>query len=492
MLCHKPHTRMIILFLAVVSLGLTSTTFAQPTEPRRPNIIFFLADDLGYNELGCYGQTKIKTPHIDRLAAEGMRFTQHYSGSPVCAPSRCTLLTGLHTGHAYIRDNYEMGGWQRDATEGQLHLPEGTQTLATLLKENGYATAGVGKWGLGGPDTTGHPNNQGFDLWYGYLCQRIAHNYYPEHVWRNNEKVVLAGNPYFSAHQRLKEVPSDPKEFDRFTGEQYAPDLCADEALNFIRENKDQPFFLFYATVVPHAAIQVPDDSLEPYLPLGWDEKPYLGHRGYLPHPAPRAGYAAMVSRMDRDFGRIMSLLDELDLDENTIIFFSSDNGPTFNGGTDSTFFESAKPFRGLKCSVYEGGIRIPMIVRWPKKIQPGSTTDLPSAFWDVMPTLCDLADIETPQGLDGLSMAPTLLNQPEHQRRHDYLYWEYNGKQALQIGPWKAIRFVKKNTIELYNLINDSYETTNIADDHPDLVGVIEGLLRTARTESEHFPLSK
>lgn len=378
-------------FLKTVGLG--AAALAMPRKAlgigparRQPNIIFILADDLGYGELGCYGQQKIETPNLDRLAEEGMRFVQHYSGSPVCAPSRCVLLTGKHTGHAYIRDNREMGGWGPDARKGQLPIPEGTTTLGRLLQARGYATCAIGKWGLGGPDSTGHPNKQGFDHWYGYLCQRVAHNYYPTHLWRNREKHVLEGNKWFSAHQRLKKTPADPAGYERYKGAQYAPDLMIEEALAFIRRHRNTPFLLYYATPVPHAAIQVPEDSLAPYRGR-WEDQPYLGQKGYLPHPAPRAGYAAMVTRMDPDVGRVLALLKQLGLEENTLVMFSSDNGPAFNGGTDSRFFGSAGPLRGLKCDLYEGGIRVPLIARWKGHIQPGATTDHISAFWDVLPT---------------------------------------------------------------------------------------------------------
>ena len=481
-------------FLKSVGLGAASLTmprfaFAVDQPARKPNIIFVLADDLGYAELGCYGQQKIETPNLDRLAAQGMRFTQHYSGSPVCAPSRCTLLTGKHTGHAYIRDNREMGGWGPDEPEGQLPLPEGTTTLGTLLQREGYTTCAIGKWGLGGPDSSGHPNKQGFDHWYGYLCQRVAHNYYPTHLWRNDRKHMLEGNKYFSAHQRLESVPDDPSGYDRFKGVHYAPDLMAEEALAFIRKHKDQPFFVYYATPVPHAAIQVPEDSLERYRGH-WEDPPYLGNKGYLPHPAPRAGYAAMVTRMDRDIGRILGLLDELGLTENTIVMFSSDNGPTFNGGTDSAFFNSAGPLRGLKCSVYEGGIRVPLIARWPGRIKPGTTSEHVSAFWDVLPTIADIAGFVPPGDIDGISFAPTLLDRPGRQKRHDYLYWEYHGSQALRAGQWKAVRRKGQEALELYNLKSDVGEQHNVANKNPETTTRLAELMKRARTESEHFPL--
>lgn len=478
----------------LISLALTvSRSFAQQSPPSetdvKPNIIFILADDLGYGELGCYGQTKIKTPNIDRLAGEGMRFTQHYSGSPVCAPSRCTLLTGKHTGHAYVRDNKEMGGWGPDEPEGQLPLPADAITIATLLQAHGYATGGFGKWGLGGPGSTGHPNKQGFDHWYGYLCQRVAHNYYPTHLWRNDEKHILQGNEYFAAHQRIAEAPADPEGYDRFRGEQFAPDLMIGEALQFVREHRDEPFFLYYATPVPHVAIQVPDDSLGPYLGA-WEETPYLGNRGYLPHPTPRAAYAAMISRMDRDVGSLLALLDELGLADNTIVMFSSDNGPTFNGGSDAKFFESAGPLRGLKTSLYEGGIRVPLIVRWPGKTPARSVTEHISAFWDFLPTICEVTGIDVPSGIDGVSMLPTLLGNP--QREHAYLYWEYKGHQVVRQGRWKAIRKKGLDAIELYDLQSDIAESRDVAADQEALVARLRQIMQQARTESEHFPLHK
>ena len=487
-------------FIKVVGLGaagLALPSFGDDSlrATRKPNIIFVLADDLGYAELGCYGQQKIETLNLDRLASQGMRFTQHYSGSPVCAPSRCTLLTGKHTGHAYIRDNSEMGGWERGAPEGQLPLPANTPTLGKLLRSAGYATCAIGKWGLGGPDSTGQPNNQGFDHWYGYLCQRVAHNYYPTHLWRNREKVVLEGNEWFPAHQRLKEAPADAAEYERYRGKQYAPDLMAAEALEFIRKHKGEPFFLYYATPVPHAAIQVPDDSLQHYLGR-WDEKPYLGQKGYLPHPAPHAGYAAMITRMDEHIGRILALVKELGLEEDTLVMFSSDNGPTFNGGTDSRFFESAGPLRGLKCDLHEGGIRVPLIARWPGRIQPGVSTDCVSAFWDILPTLAEVAGATPPTDIDGLSLLPTLLGKPE-QREHEYLYWEYRsrgGGQAVRMGRWKGLHLnIAKQPdapLRLYDLQSDIGETKNVADEHADVTAKIRAIMETARTPSEQFPL--
>ena len=459
----------------------------------KPNIIYILADDLGYGELGCYGQTKIRTPNIDQLAAEGMKFTQHYSGSPVCAPSRCTLLTGKHTGHSYIRSNKEMGGWGPDEPEGQLHIPAETITLAKLLKTAGYTTGAMGKWGLGGPDTSGEPNRQGFDNWYGYLCQRVAHNYYPTHLWRNTEKDMLEGNEYFSAHQKLPADldPNDKASYEQYSGKQYSVDLMADEALEFVKANKDNPFFLYLPFTVPHVALQVPEDSLAEYEGQ-FPETPYLGEKSYLPHRAPRAAYAAMITRMDKHIGRIIDLVKQLGLDDNTLIMFSSDNGPTYNGGTDSTFFNSAGPLRGLKGSLYEGGIRVPLIARWPGKITPHTTTDHISAFWDVLPTLTELTGIDPPPDIDGLSFLPTLLGNNDKQKTHDYLYWEYNGAQAVRMGDWKGYRRRTNQPIELYHLKDDIAEQQNLAPIDLETLAQITDLMQSARTESEYFPLNR
>jgi len=448
------------------------------TVPTKPNIIYILADDLGYGELGSYGQTKIKTPNLDRMAAEGIRFTQHYSGSPVCAPSRCTLLTGKHTGHAYIRDNYEVGGWGPDEPEGQLPLRPEEVTIGEMLKEAGYATAAIGKWGLGGPGSVGHPNNQGFDLFYGYLCQRVAHNYYPTHLWRNNEADSLKGNTYFSAHQQIEApLATEQDYYDRFQGETFAPDLMIEEALSFIEDHADRPFFLVFETPVPHVALQVPIESLEPYRNV-FDDQPYIGDNGYLPHPLPRAAYAAMISRMDRDIGRMMDLLKDLGLDEQTLVMFSSDNGTTYVSGVEAEFYNSVGPLRGLKGSVYEGGIRVPMLARWPGHIEPGSVTDHPSAFWDVLPTIADITGQEPPSDIDGLSFLPVLTGETESQPSHEYLYWEYHsrgGMQAVRMGEWKAVRLGVRDDvdapIQLYNLALDVGETTDVAEQHTDLV---------------------
>lgn len=493
-------------FIKAMGLGLTAAAVpaifhhCRPAAAK-PNIIYILADDLGYGELGCYGQEKIKTPVLDRLTAQGMRFTQHYSGSPVCAPSRCTLLTGKHTGHAYIRDNDEMRErgdvWNDPSIEGQRPLPEGTITIGTLLQKSGYTTCAIGKWGLGGPGSMGEPNNQGFDHWYGYLCQRQAHNYYPTHLWRNQSKHKLDGNDYFSPHQKFPENadPTDPGNYTAYAGKQYAPDLMTEEALTFIRQQQDNPFFLYLAFPVPHVALQVPEDSLSEYSDT-FSETPYLGEGSYLPHQKPRAAYAAMISRMDRDIGRILTCIQELGLEQNTIVFFSSDNGPTYAGGVDYEFFNSADTLRGLKGSLYEGGIRVPLIVNWKGRIKAGTECDHISAFWDILPTMCELLGLDPPADTDGISFAPSLFAENE-QPQHDYLYWEfrsYGGQQAVRWGDWKAIRTGLRRdnsdtSIQLYDLKNDLEEKNDQAENYPDVVKKIKEIFNTARSESERFP---
>lgn len=463
------------LVIALVRLG--GPVFAA--DPAPPNVVFLLADDLGYRELGSYGQTKIRTPNLDRVAREGMRFTQHYSGNPVCATSRCVLLTGRHSGHCIIRDNREV------QPEGQLPLPAEEITLAELFRECGYATGAFGKWGLGPMHSTGDPLTQGFDRFHGYNCQRHAHNFYPKFLWSDHQRIDLEGNTA------------------GLTGKYYAPDLYLEAALDFIDHNKDRPFFLYFPTIVPHLAIQVPDDSLNEYKGL-WDDPPYDGKKGYLPHPSPRAGYAAMVTRMDRDIGRILDRLKKYGLDENTMVVFTSDNGPTYDrlGGTDSEFFESAGVFRGLKGSVYEGGIRVPMLARWPGKIPAGTVSDHPCAFYDWMPTLLELIGRKdaVPAIGDGLSFAPELLGRVDHQPKPEFLYWEfpgYGGQQAIRVGSWKGVRQNLRRhkpgtslPMELYDLSNDPGEFRDVSADHPEVVEKLARLMAREHTPSALFPL--
>ncbi len=439
--------------------------------PGRPNIIFILADDLGYGDLGCYGQQMIKTPNLDRMAAEGMIFTDHYSGTCVCAPSRCSLMTGLHTGHTYIRGNSEV------QPMGQLPLPADTVTLPKLLKQAGYTTALIGKWGLGGPDSTGTPNKQGFDYFFGYLCQRHAHNYYPEFLFRNDERVSL-GN----------EVrPVNPPSGVATKRVQYSHDLFSAAALDFVARHKRQPFFLYLAYTIPHANNEAGRNGMEvpsygPYASELW--------------PKPQKGHAAMITRMDADIGKLFARLKTLGLDEKTLVIFSSDNGPHKEGGADPEFFNSNGALRGQKRDLYEGGIRVPLIARWPGYIAAGSGTNHVCAFWDVLPTFCDLAAVTPPENIDGISFLPTLFGEPDRQEQHPYLYWEFHEqgkKQAVRMGDWKAVRLnVAKSPdgpIELYNLKDDLGEERNVADQHPEIVRQMAEIMKTARTPSEHWP---
>jgi len=480
----------------------------EPSES--PNVIYILADDLGYAELGCYGQEKIKTPNIDRLAAEGMRFTQHYCGNAVCAPSRCVLMTGKHPGHAYIRNN-RRASLSGEVIEkygmefrGQEPIPDAEVTIAEVLKQKGYATAAIGKWGLGHFGTTGDPNKQGVDLFFGYNCQAHAHSFYPAYLWKNDRKVKLNNDPPVPGHASLPDGadPHDPASYAPFKGTDYSADHMIDVALQFIRENEDGPFFLYFPSTIPHVALHVPDEELKPYLGK-WDETPFTRESGYgyTPHMTPRAAYAAMISRLDTDVGRIMTLIKELELDDNTIVMFSSDNGTThLDKEVDYEFFDSVGPLRGLKGSLYEGGIRVPMIARWPGKIKPSTTTDHPSAFWDVMPTIAELTGTKAPEGIDGISFAPTLLGQSDGQEQHEHLYWEfsgYGGQQAVRVGDWKAVRqnMLRRNNpeplkIELYNLKDDIGESRDVAADHPEIVARMRKIMETGRVPSALFPI--
>jgi len=468
----------------------------------KPNIVLMIADDLGYGDLGCYGQTKIKTPHLDRMAAEGMKFTQGYSGNAVCAPSRCVLMTGFHPGHAYVRNNRSV------QPEGQEPIPADSITVAKLLKAQGYATGAFGKWGLGPFGSTGDPLKQGFDRFYGYNCQGKAHNFYPTSLWDNDRSVPL-DNPEFSAHQdKLPDGadPNNPASYKQFAGKQYSADLIAEQALRFIRDNKSRPFFLFFPTTVPHLALQVPEDSLAEYLGK-WDDPPYAGGRRYLPHFAPRAAYAAMITRMDREIGRMMDLVKELGLDDNTVFLFSSDNGPlngTLQGlaGTDAIFFNSAGGLRDGKGTLWEGGIRVPFIVRWRGRIAPGTTSERVVAFEDILPTFVELAGAKNtiPKNLDGISFAPTLLGKKQAPR--PFLYREFpagSGQQILRLGDWKLVRqnLMPKGKkapsiirTELYNLKNDVAETKDVAAQHPDIVAKIVKIMREQHTPSSIFPI--
>jgi arylsulfatase A len=467
------------------TLVLSATASAQSGgEPggekgRTPNVIYILADDLGYGEVGCYGQTLIRTPSLDRMAAEGMRFTQHYSGAPVCAPSRCVLMTGRHLAHAEIRGNKEV------KPEGQWPISEAVATLPLMFRERGYTTGAMGKWGLGPVGSTGDPNAKGIDYFVGYNCQREAHTYYPRHLWVNAQQLFL-DNDRVPGHEGV----------GRFYGNEDAPDVMMRAAQAFLRRHREGPFFLYLPFVQPHLAMQPRQDLVDSY-PDDWDAEPYLGGRGYTPHPRPRAGYAAMITELDEQVGAILDLVDALGIAEDTLIMFSSDNGPTHDvGGVDTTFFNSAGPLRGRKGSVYEGGLRVPTLARWPGRVAAGSTTDHVSAFQDVMPTLAELCGLGVPESCDGVSFLPTLLGATDRQAVHPYLVWEfaeYGGQKAVRIGRYKAVMrdiFKGNEAIELYDLDEDVGETTDLAGQHPELVARALEIMRNDRTPNPVFPM--
>lgn len=490
---------------AIVPIILTSCK-EQKEVKQSPNIIYILADDLGRAELGCYGQEKIETPNIDRLASEGMLFTNHYSGQAVSGPSRCVLFTGLHTGHAYIRGNDEMASrgdvWNHEAMlrdsslEGQRPVPAHTVMIPRKLKEAGYTTACIGKWGLGFPGSESTPNKMGFDFFYGYNCQRQAHTYYPPFLYRNEVREYL-DNKLLPPHTKLDKGadPYDEKSYDKYTQKQYAPDLLYNEILDFIDRSKNSPFALFWTTPVPHVPLQAPRKWVDYYREKFGDEEPYTGNKDYFPCRYPKATYAAMVSYWDEQIGGLVKRLKELGIYENTVIMFTSDNGPTFNGGSDSPFFDSAKPHRcdygWGKASLREGGIRVPMIVSWPGHIPAGTKSDLLSAFWDIMPTMCEFAGVESPV-TDGISMVPEMLGKSDVQQKHEFLYWEYpenGGQKALRMGNWKA--FVENihnggRKVELYDIVADPQESNDVSDLYPQVVERVLEIFRTEHTDSE------
>ncbi len=473
--------------LTIVAASLTSCLTANTTgivletsdnlNEDNPNIIFILADDLGYADISCLGQTRFSTPNIDKLASQGMLFTQHYSGSSVSAPSRSCLITGQHTGHTTIRGNKEL------PVEGQHPLPKETYTIFKMLKDNGYKTSVFGKWGLGAPQTEGAPENQCVDEFFGYNCQRQAHNYYPYHLWHNDEKIMLQGNEGKSEND-------------------YAPYLIHNEALNFLRENKDTTFFMWYTSVLPHAELKVPQQELDLFVGKseleeeksyqGCDDGEYYKNGGYGSQQYTHAAFASMISILDRQVGEISDLVDSLGIVDNTIIVFTSDNGPHLEGGADPDFFDSNGELRGFKRDLYEGGIRVPFIVRWNNVIEEGTRSDHVSAFWDFMPTVAEIIGTETLDNIDGISYLPTLKSD-ENQKEHDYLYWEFhenNGRQAIRKGDWKAVKYNVHNNgkIELYNLKTDASENYDLADAYPKKVAEFDSLMKVSRTESELF----
>ena len=442
---------------------------SRPPAPRRPNIILIVADDLGYGDLGCYGQTMFQTTNLDTLASQGIRFTDFYAGSTVCAPSRCCLMTGLNTGHAFIRGN------------GTQALRPEDFTVTQLLKNAGYRTGLIGKWGLGNENSTGIPGLKGFEEFAGYLDHVHAHDYYTDRLWRTDTRMGHNDWEIFPENQAGRHGI-------------YMPDLFTKASLNFVNINKPEafnhyrPFFLYLAYTIPHAnneeakrtgnGMQVPSD--EPY-----SDKPW---------PQPEKNKAAMITRMDNDIGRLMDKLKELKIEDNTVIFFTSDNGPHKEGGVDPKFFRSAGPLRGIKRDLYEGGIRVPMIVRWPAKIKPGQVSDRVWSFWDFFPTAAGIAMAQAPTNIDGISMLPTLLGRTQT-NQHDFLYWEFHERgfqQAVRMGEWKAVRPQAGEPLELYDLKSDLGEKNNVAAQNPDVVARIETYLKTARTESKEWPIKK
>lgn len=460
----------------------------------RPNIVFILADDLGYRELGCFGQKKIRTPHLDQLAAEGLKLTQHYSGNAVCAPSRCVLMTGRDPGHAWVRNNSEM------QPEGQKPIPAAEVTIAEILQQSGYATGAFGKWGLGGPETEGEPLAQGIETFFGYNCQRHAHSYYPDYLWSNRSRVSLQNSPAIPGHAKLPAGadPTDPRSYDVFKGTDYAPDRIHAQALKFLEDHRAEPFFLYYPSILPHVALHVPDEDLRQYLELGWDDPPFTAEQGgYTPHFTPRAAYAAMISHLDRHVGDVVAKLNELGLREQTLIVFSADNGTThLREEVDYDFFNSVGELKGLKGSLYEGGVRVPTIVSWPGRIAPGTESDRISGFEDWLPTLAEIAGAQdlVPSEINGISLLPTLFGETQPER--PYLYREfpaYGGQQSVRTGDWKAVRqnMTKGNLdVELYNLRSDPGEQSNVAKEHPEIVERMTRLMETSRVPSRLYPL--
>ncbi|MEC7448540.1 MAG: arylsulfatase [Planctomycetota bacterium] len=444
-------------------LTLSMATLLLGAEGEKPNLVYLLLDDAGYGDLSCYGQQKFATPNMDRLAAEGLRFTQHYSGSTVCAPTRCCLMTGVHTGHSYVRGNREV------RPEGQSPMPSDIVTLPRLLKQAGYMTGAFGKWGLGAPGSPSDPAHH-FDVFFGYNCQREAHTYYPKHLWNNFEKVPL-------------------------DGQTHSADVIMSEALEFVRANQEKPFFLFLPVTIPHAAMHATEEYLAPFRKKFPQFENKVGRYANTETKNPIAAFAGMMTQVDAHLGQLMQLLDELNLDDRTLVMLSSDNGPHKEGGHDPKFFDSNGPLRGHKRDLYEGGVRAPLIARWPGKIAEGNESAMISAHWDMLPTFCELAGVAVPQLVDGVSLVPELTGQSDKQRQHEYLYWEFyeqGGKRAARFGDWKAVQLNvnkdKNAPIELYFLPEDIGETNNVADDHPEVVARAIKIFADAHTPSEFW----
>ena len=459
----KNHLNISLATLGAITLG-SCAQDGKRAEINPPNIIFILADDLGYGDLSCYGQEKFSTPNIDRLAAEGIRFTNHYSGSTVSAPSRSSLMTGLHTGNTPVRGNKEF------RPEGQQPLPQTTRTIAHVLKDAGYTNGIVGKWGLGYPGSGSEPLDMGFDYFFGNNCQRHAHHYFVDYLWENRQRISY-------------EEPI------------YSHDAVTDKGMQFIRDHKDKPFFLYMAYAIPHAEMVLPKEYLEPFIGRYHEPNPWPAGHSYGEQPYPRAALAAMITHLDSDVGRIMDLLAQLGIDDNTLVVFTSDNGPAVEGGNDPAFFNSSGGMRGTKRDLYEGGIRVPFVARFPGVIPKGLETGHISAFWDIFPTFSELAGAAADVETDGISLVPVFMGQADKQSKHEYLYWEFHelgARQAVRMEQWKGVRYNLADgnrDIELYNLDNDPGETTNIASEYPDVVARISEIMRSARVASSEFP---
>jgi uncharacterized sulfatase len=464
-----------LLVLVVLACSVMMVAGQRANQPTRPNVIFILADDLGYGDVGVYGQKEIQTPHLDRLAAEGMRFTDFYAGATVCAPSRCVLMTGKHTGHCWVRGNAGRGNMLAQT------LRDVDKTVAEVFKDAGYATALIGKWGLGESGSPGHPNKQGFDYFFGYLNQAHAHNYYPSFLMRNSERFSLQNVP----DKEDAEIGSGWAKEKR----EYSHDVIAAESLKWLEQQRGQPFFLYLAYTTPHA-------NNEATRALGdGNEVPAYGIYANKNWPPQEKGKAAMITRMDGDIGRVLAKLKEMGVERNTLILFSSDNGPHKEGGNDPEFFKSSGPLRGIKRSLTEGGIRVPFIARWPGKIKAGTVSQHLGYFGDFLATVCELTGQPSPPGADSLSFAPTLLGRSKQQRRHAYLYWEFyeqGSRQAVRFGNWKAIREpMLTGPMQLYDLSKDVGETNNVAAAHPDLTAKAAELMKAAHTPDPKWKIA-
>lgn len=501
-------------FATVVTATLAVATTAEAecrevteVESGRPNVIFILLDDAGYGDFGCYGQTKIDTPNIDALAGRGVRFTDMYAGAPVSAPSRCTLLTGLHSGHAQIRSNDEMlergNVWSIDAMnknpelEGQAPMAEGTTTLATVMRDAGYKTAMIGKWGLGGPASSSKPTDMGFDYFYGYMCQRMAQCYYPPFLYDGEVREYTA-NPKMDLGDRLDSGadPYNSESYSKFKGTTYSPDAIYERIERFVESSSDEEFFLMWTTTIPHSALTAPDEWVAKYVERFGDEEPVYTGKGYFPTRYPKATYAAMISYLDFQIGKLVELLKAKGLYDNTIIMVTSDNGPTHNSYTNTNWFDCAHPFRSdrgwTKRSLHEGGIRMPFIVAWGDRISP-KVSDYVGYFPDVMPTLCDIAGVKSPKS-DGISFLPTLLGK--RQKSHDYLYWEFppfkqdRGWLSIRMGQWKGLveGVADGNTdMQLFDITIDPREEHNVAADNPKIIKAMWQAVKESHTEIEN-----